>query len=130
MPWDPVQDLLGMQERLETLFGRTTPGWVPPVDLVELGSEYRITIELPGLERADVQLEVHDGELTVKGRRAAGACPDRYLQFERAQGPFARAFKFGHPIESDRITADLAEGVLTIVVPKTAQNAARQIAVE
>ena len=35
MPWDPMRDLLTMQERLESLFGRAAPGWVPPVDLCE-----------------------------------------------------------------------------------------------
>jgi len=69
MPWDPVRDLLTMQERLESLFGQAAPGWVPPVDLTELDDRYILTMELPGFSRADVQIEYHDHVLTVRGER-------------------------------------------------------------
>ena len=51
MAWDPVRDLLSMQERLESLFGRATAAWAPPVDLVELADRYVVTVELPGFSR-------------------------------------------------------------------------------
>ena len=54
MPWDPTRDLLTMQERLESLFGRAAPGWVPPVDLIERADAYILTVELPGLRREDI----------------------------------------------------------------------------
>src|SRR5437016_2529628 len=130
MPWDPVRDLLGMQERLETLFGRTAPGWVPPVDLAELAGEYRLTVELPGLRREDVQIDFRDDALTLRGHRPAETCPERYQQFERGQGQFSRSFRFAHAVAAGSISADLVDGVLTIVVPKAGTPAARQIAVE
>jgi len=130
MPWDPVRDLLGMQERLETLFGRTAPGWVPPVDLAEVADGYRLTVELPGLEREDVQIECAGDALTVRGHRPAETCQERYQQFERGQGEFRRSFRFAHPIAADAVSADMVDGVLTIVVPKAADAAARRIAVE
>ena len=55
MPWDPVRDLLSMQERLESLFGRATAAWSPPVDLVELTDRYIVSVELPGLTREAVE---------------------------------------------------------------------------
>ena len=122
MPWDPVRDLLTMQERLESLFGRATPGWVPPVDLSEGDDRYVLTVELPGLARTDVHIDFQDDTLTVRGKRPGSSqCPDRYQQLERGQGQFSRSFRFAQPILGDRIKADFAEGVLTIVVPKTAQ---------
>lgn len=123
MPWDPVRDLLGMQERLETLFGRTAPGWVPPVDLAEVAGAYRLTVELPGLLREDVQIEFADDALTIRGQRPPETCPERYQQFERGQGPFCRSFRFAHAIACDAISADLVDGVLTIIVPKAAAAA-------
>ena len=123
MPWDPVRDLLTMQERLESLFGRATPGWVPPVDLSEGQDRYVLTVELPGLARTDVHIDFQNDTLTVRGKRPGSSqCPDRYQQLERGQGQFSRSFRFAHPIHSDRITADFADGVLTIVVPKTPQD--------
>ena len=119
MPWDPMRDLLIMQERLESLFGSATPGWLPPVDLAESPERYVLTLELPGLEREDVSIKLEDGTLTVRGRRPAeSCCPERYLQLERGHGSFSRAFRFSAPVLGEDIRADLADGVLTVVVPK------------
>jgi HSP20 family protein len=119
MPWDPVRDLLTMQERLESLFGRSTPGWVPAVDLSEVDDRYVLTAELPGLCREEVKIEVQEGMVTLRGRRPGQTCcPERYQQLERAQGTFARSFRFAVPIVADQISAELADGVLTVSIPK------------
>ena len=123
MPWDPMRDLLTMQERLESLFGRAAPGWVPPVDLAEHDDRYVLTIELPGLSRSDVQIECTDHTLTIRGNRPAElCCPERYQQLERGQGSFSRSFHFTVPVASDRTTADLADGVLNVMIPKAADR--------
>lgn len=120
MPWDPVRDLLTMQGRLESLFGQATPGWVPPVDLVERDDRYILTIELPGLSREDVFLEVVNQVLTVRGARPAETCnAERYQQLERGQGPFSRAFRFSAPIAADDVAADMRHGVLSVTIPKS-----------
>jgi HSP20 family protein len=119
MPWDPTRDLLTMQERLESLFGRATPGWVPPVDLSELIDRYILTVELAGLSRDDVQLQGDEQTLTLRGQRPSLACcPERFQQLERGQGQFSRSFRFAAPVRPDEVTADLADGVLTVIVPK------------
>ena len=126
MPWDPMRDLLTMQERLESLFGRATPGWVPPVDLCERPDRYILTVELPGLGRADVHIDTDGETVTIKGQRPTQACcPERYQQLERGQGPFSRSFRFALPISTEAITADLADGVLTVTIPKTTPVHAR-----
>ena len=126
MPWDPTRDLLTMQERLESLFGQARPGWVPPADLCELTDRYVLTIELPGLRREDVQLDHRDGTLVLRGQRPGqGCCPERYQQLERGQGQFSRAFRFAQPVSSSGITADLVDGVLTVVIPKTGEDPRR-----
>ena len=129
MPWDPVRDLLTMQERLESLFGRAAPGWVPPVDLSEDDHRYLLTVEVSGLNREDVKIEFADGTLTIRGGRPSQACcPERYQQLERGQGQFSRSFRFGVPVDPERITADLTVGVLNVTVPK-AVAAGRKIEV-
>jgi HSP20 family protein len=130
MPWDPTRDLLTMQERLESLFGAAHPGWVPPADLCELPDRFVLTVELPGLAREHVTLDIRDGVLVLRGRRPGQACcPERYHQLERGHGQFSRSFRFAQPVASSEITADLADGVLTIVVPKAGQDVTR-LAVE
>ena len=119
MPWDPMRDLLTMQERLESLFGRAAPGWVPPVDLCEQADRYVLTVELSGLRREDVHIDFDDGTLTIRGQRPSQACcPERFQQLERGQGPFSRSFRFGLPVAGDAIGADLADGILTVTIPK------------
>jgi HSP20 family protein len=121
MPWDPTRDLLTLQERLESLFGHAAPGWVPPVDLAEFEDRYVITLEAPGLARANIHVDYRDQVLTIRGERQGdGCCPERYQQFERGHGAFSRSFQFAQPIADDRISADLADGVLTVTAPKMA----------
>jgi HSP20 family protein len=132
MPWDPMRDLLTMQERIESLFGRATPGWVPPVDLAECTDRYVLTIELPGLAREDVHIDLDDRLLRVHGQRPSlDCCPERYQQLERGQGQFSRSFRFADPVVGDGITATLEAGILTVVIPKAARaNDDRQVPVE
>ena len=124
-----MRDLLTMQERLESLFGRAAPGWVPPVDLSELGDRYVLTVELPGLQprgRPD-RLRPTARSPSAASGRARAAVPERYQQLERGQGQFSRSFRFALPSSADAITADLADGVLTVTVPKAAAPTATRI---
>lgn len=119
MPWDPVRDLLTMQERLDSLFGQATPGWVPPADVAEFADEFQLTLELPGLTREQVTIDVADNVVTIRGRRPSDGCPtERYQQLERNHGAFSRTFRFGDAIGAEGITADLADGVLLVRIPK------------
>ena len=119
MPWDPMRDLLIMQERLDSLFGRATTAWSPPGDLTEYDDRYVLTLELPGLSRSDINVEYLEPVLTIRGSRSdQGCCPERYQQLERGQGEFCRTFRFERPIRSADLTADLADGVLTVSIPK------------
>lgn len=130
MPWDPVRDLLTMQERFETLFSRSSPGWVPAADLCELADRFLLCIELPGVERTDIELAFATDTLTVSGRRPDPPPCERYQQFERAQGRFSRSFRFALPVDSEAITADLTDGVLTVTIPKAGRSDVRRIDVE
>jgi HSP20 family protein len=129
MAWDPFRDIMTLQDRFGRLQGRE-PAWNPPVDVYETADQYVLTAELPGLSRNDVQIELRDSELTIRGQRPIpGVRPDAYHRMERLQGPFARGFAFAEPVAADRISAELRDGVLTITVPK-ARTEARRIALE
>lgn len=128
MPWDPMRDLLIMQERLDSLFGRATPGWVPLVDLYETDASYVVAAELPGMTRADFQIDVANNTLTLRGRRPDNrVSPQRYQQLECGLGPFSRSFRFADDIDADAINAEFKDGVLVITVPKSRTAAARRI---
>ena len=60
--WDPIRDLLAIQQRLDR-FAPGPAGWTPPVDLHETPDAYVLTAELPGLAREDLDIQFHDSEL-------------------------------------------------------------------
>jgi HSP20 family protein len=125
--WDPIRDLLAIQQRLER-FAPGSDGWCPPVDLHETADAYVLTAEVPGIRREDLQIQVRDGMLSIAGaRREREATCETYHRVERGHGTFTRRFQLQLPVDADRITADLLDGVLTVTCPKTAEAGARRI---
>ena len=132
MPCDPLSDLRAWQERLESLARHRGESWAPPIDVYETATAYVVTAELPGLTRDQVDLAVADSRLTIQGTRQAVIDPAaavHYHQIERGHGIFRRTFEFTEGIDKDRISADLADGVLTITVPKMPPPPPRKIEV-
>jgi len=127
--WDPIRDLLAIQQRLDR-FAPGPAGWVPPVDLHETPESYVITAELPGLQRDDLQIHMHEGRLTLSGvRREREQATEQYHRVERGHGSFIRTFQLPVPVDAERITADLHDGVLTVTCPKSNEAGARRIGI-
>jgi HSP20 family protein len=125
--WDPIRDLLAIQQRLDR-FAPGQAGWRPPIDVHETADAYVVTAELPGVGRSDIQIHVHDGRLTLSGARPERAVPcEQFHRIERGHGTFSRTFEFPLSIDADRITADLTDGVLTVVCPKQTEAASRRV---
>jgi HSP20 family protein len=127
--WDPFRDLIRIQHGLERLAAHGPQGWAPAVDLCETLDAFVFTVELPGLAREQVRIDVHDNKLTLQGRREARVSCESYLQVERGHGEFCRTFLLPHAVNADGVTADLADGVLTITVKKSPVDAPRHVAV-
>jgi len=127
--WDPIRDLLAIQQRLDR-FAPGPAGWAPSVDLHETDDRYVITAEVPGIAREDVHIQVQDGRLTLSGaRREREVACEEYHRIERGHGVFSRTFHLPLAITAEEITADLKDGVLTVVVPKATGPAPRRIRV-
>jgi len=123
--WDPIRDLLAIQQRLDR-FAPDSSGWIPPIDVHETAEEYVITAELPGLGRDDVHIEVGEGRVQLSGRRRERDLPcEQYHRVERGHGTFCRTFVLPLPVDADRVKADLHDGVLTVICPKTDNEAVR-----
>jgi HSP20 family protein len=127
--WDPIRDLLAIQQRLDR-FAPGPAGWAPPVDLHETDDHYVVTAEVPGLRQEDVDIHVQDGRLTLSGaRRERGAPCEQYHRVERGHGAFSRTFHLPLPIDAAAIKADLKDGVLTVMIPKVSDPTPRRIRV-
>jgi HSP20 family protein len=132
MPWD----VRAWHARLERLSHPNLDGWEPAIDVYETADAFVITAEVPGLTRDQIDLALEESRLTIQGHRmddrvTGGAARNILLfhQIERGFGSFSRRFDFADKIDVERVTADLADGVLTITLPKAAPPPARRIAV-
>jgi len=124
--WDPLHDLLALHERLNRLGVDDAPGWSPAVDLYETPDRFVLSLELPGLTRDHIKIEIQHDTLVVRGERPVhheeGA---HYHRVERGHGAFARSFVLPHPVDVEAVAAQFDEGVLTVVVPKLAPQPRR-----
>ena len=128
MPVNPWRDLRAWQERLERLSAHHADSWSPAIDVYETSDRYVVAAELPGLTREQIELAMADSRLTIRGQRTDRAAENvHYHQVERGHGAFARTFEFNDQINVDTVTADLANGVLTITLPKLPPSAGRKI---
>ena len=125
--WDPIRDLLAIQQRLDR-FAPGPAGWMPPVDLLEEADRYVITAELPGISQEDVQIHAHESRVTLSGaRRERELACEEFHRIERGHGAFSRTFQLPVPVDPERIQADLRDGVLTVICPKAPEAGTKRI---
>lgn len=105
--------------------------WLPPADVKEDGERYVISMDVPGVTCEQVDITVHDGVLTVKGRRETEARKDEHnmIRIERASGHFIRQFQLPGVIDADAVKAAIKDGVLVIELPKARESAPKRITV-
>ncbi|HYE87357.1 MAG TPA: Hsp20/alpha crystallin family protein [Vicinamibacterales bacterium] len=127
--WDPFRDLIRIQHGLERLASHGPQGWAPAVDLCETAEAFVFTAELPGLSRDQVRIDVQENRVTLQGRREARVSCDKYHQVERGHGEFLRTFVLPRAVNADAVSADLADGILTITVPKLPAEEPRRVVV-
>jgi HSP20 family protein len=104
-------------------------GWTPDVDIIEEEKELLLTAELPGMKKEDVQLEIAEGTLTLKGEKKVEKEKKEgtYRVFERSYGAFERSFVLPRSVDPNNIKADFEDGVLKIHLPKTEKAQGRRV---
>ena len=105
--------------------------WSPPVEIYEADEKLVFLLELPGFEKDQVSISFESGQLTFSGERKAGDQEGRnYHRNERWYGRFERSFQLPVSADAEKITANLHNGLLKVVIPKKEEAKARQISVE
>ena len=102
---------------------------MPSMDLSETDKEIEITAELPGLEEKDIQLNVADNVLTIRGEKKNEREETKkdYHMVERSYGSFTRSVQLPDGVNPDNIKAVIAKGVLKVTVPKPAPSQSKKI---
>ena len=125
--WDPLRDLLALQEQIGQLVGTDAPGWTPPVDFYETADALVLTVELPGLKREHIDIQAEENRVVIRGERSGHVPCEQYHRVERGHGRFSRAFMLPEPIDVDAVMADFKDGLLTLTMPKAAGRGARRV---
>jgi HSP20 family protein len=132
-----LSPVFGLRREIDRLFDDAFTGrrggatWTPAVDIHETSKELRIDFELPGIRPEDVEIDVENGMLTVRGEKTAERKEEdeegRYHLVERSYGSFFRSFQLPQGVDEQQIGADFDQGVLHVRIPKAALPQPRRI---
>ena len=138
-PFPPMQSL---RREVDRLFGEFLPGfgdegngealsavWAPRMDLSETDGEFVVKMDLPGIEKDQVTVNVEDSTLTVNGERKEETKEEKenYLRMERSYGSFYRSIPLPKTAKVDEVKAVFKNGVLTVHIPKAEESKPRQV---
>lgn len=133
--WDPFRELDDLHQRMSQLmssvfgaplFDGGQGTWMPLADVSETDDAYIVEVDLPGVKRDDIDIQVSNGVLIVSGQikeKDAGRPHSRM----RRTGRFEYRTTLPQDVDTEKISAELADGVLTVRVPKSATARPRRI---
>ena len=139
--WNPLQDLMVLQDRMNRLFEDATQrrqsgtddeferaDWTPAADIYETDSGYLIAMDLPGIDREALEIDVDDSRLVVKGTRTIAE--SKQHRAERPRGKFLRTFSVPGSVNQAMIGAEFKDGVLHIRLPKRTEQKPKKIEIK
>lgn len=106
--------------------------WSPRVDVHETEKEIVLDFELPGIDKKDIKVELKNNILSVSGERKQDKKIEnsKHHRIERYYGKYERTFTLPDTVQTDKLSAEYKEGVLTLNLPKTEKAIPKEIAVE
>ena len=137
--WDPARELEELHNRMSQLMQGVWPGvqptngadlWSPLVDIEEIDDAWIVEAELPGVKREDVDVEVHDSELTIAGEIKERERKGVLRRRTRRRGRFEYRVTLPGRTDPDRIEAALNDGVLTLRIPKPEDDKPHRVEVK
>ncbi|HEV8428652.1 MAG TPA: Hsp20/alpha crystallin family protein [Pyrinomonadaceae bacterium] len=138
--WNPLQDLMVLQDRMNRLFEDATQrrnqeatagddferaDWTPAADIYETETSYLIAMDLPGIDREALEIDVDENRLIVRGTRPISE--SKQHRSERPRGKFLRTFSVPGSVDQGTIVAEYKDGVLQIRLPKRTEQKAKKI---
>lgn len=138
--WDPFEEIKQTQEHLNQLFREIPPfgGWLegksiaPLMDIKEKGDNVMVTIDLPGVDKEDIDVSVKDNiiEISAECKKESESEDEGYTQRERTYRHFSRSAVLPSNVTDEGAKAKLENGVLTITLPKTKAEEKPKIMIE
>ncbi|MFB6231552.1 MAG: Hsp20/alpha crystallin family protein [Salinibacter sp.] len=138
----PSRTLRDLQREVDSIFDQffdrdrdeegTSAVWAPRTDLAETDDAYTLRVDVPGMTKEDISINLQNNTLTISGERSSERTEEseEYVRVERAFGNFHRTFTLPDAVDQENIEATYENGVLTINIPKTAKSTRRQIEIQ
>ena len=102
---------------------------VPVVNIFETKDGYALEAEMPGVNKDGLEITLEGNEITILGRRAAELVNGEFLLRERSAADYRRVFELDPAIDTNKISAQMEQGLLTLALPKSEQVKPRKITV-
>lgn len=139
--WSPLKEIEEIRKEMDRLFEEflspvrrrraiSTEGVISPnVDIFEKGGEVIIQVELPGVNKDEVDLTIADDRLVIKGeiKKPEGISEEDYILNERSYGPFSRTVNLPTDVDKSSVKANLKNGLLEIVILRKEESKPREI---
>jgi len=127
MPWSPGRQPAPAPAPAQRGEGFDLAGWSPQIEVFERGDRMVVRADLPGLTKDDVQVEITNEAVTIRGERRQEHEEHRegYYHTERSYGSFFRTIPLPEGVEVDQADASFRDGVLQITVPAPRREASR-----
>jgi len=137
--WKPFGDLVSMHDRINRLFEDAFKGfdqstdslasWYPSADIYETKDEYAFKLEVPGLSKDDVKIELNDNTLSISGEKKESneVKKENFHRIESYSGKFSRSFSLPRNIDTKKINANMKNGVLELRIPKAEEQKTKAI---
>ncbi len=97
-----------------------TTQWTPAVDVKEGAHDFKLKVDLPGIDKKDIRISMENGVLSIQGERLEERKEegDSYYRVERVSGRFYRRFSLPETADAEKIQANMTQGVLEVIIPK------------
>jgi HSP20 family protein len=141
--FNPFAEVTSLRDQVNRLFDEATSPrtegregasprmWAPLVDITESEDEVTVTLDVPGVDRDGIDVQLTGESLVVRGERKLERREGtRSIHLERPQGAFSRSFTIGVPVQPERVTASYRDGVLTITLPKAEAVKPRKVQIQ
>jgi len=118
---DGVTSLFDMMTDLDRFFSHPLFNLNPlRTDIRETDNEYLVEAEIPGMEKQDIKVSVHDGVLAIRAERNTDVKEERngYIRRERSVGTVERRFALAEDADEEHIEARYENGILRVIIPK------------
>ncbi len=131
---DPLSGLRLFEDAVTRLMSepRTGRPWSPAVDILETENELVLKADVPDVKLEDIDVRVENQTLSIKGERRFDKelAENGYHRIERSYGTFVRSFAVPNSVDTEKVSADYKNGVLTVTLPKKEAAKPKQVKIE